>query len=98
MSERETWIVLGASSPIGRAFARIVAANGASVVLAGRDADDLARTAADLKVASGVDVEVAPFDAMDFASHANAAARWGAREGRLNVLLLFGLMTEQSEM
>src|SRR5258705_9113024 len=98
MSERETWIVLGASSPIGRAFARIVAASGADVVLAGRDMDDLTRTAADLKVASGADVEVAPFEAMDFASHANAAARWGERAGTLNVLLVFGLMPEQSDM
>lgn len=98
MSGQETWIVLGASSPIGRAFARRVAASGVHVVLAGRDVDDLQRTAADLRIASAASVDVVAFDAMDFASHAGAAARWAERPGRLNAILLFGLMPEQREI
>jgi len=98
MNARETWIVLGASSSIGREFARVAAAKGVDIVLAGRDTDDLARTAADLKIASGVDVEVTTFDATDFASHAGVAAHWGRRQGTLNAMLLFGLMPEQKEM
>lgn len=42
-----TWIVLGATSSMARAFARKAAAQGAGVLLAGRDRDDLAALAAD---------------------------------------------------
>ena len=38
----ETWIVLGASSSMARAFARAVAERGGGLLLAGRDGDDLA--------------------------------------------------------
>ena len=36
-----TWLILGASSSIGRAFARRAAAEGCDILLAGRDIDDL---------------------------------------------------------
>ena len=49
MTDR-TWLILGASSPIARAFARLVAGQGARLILAGRDRDDLARSAADLRL------------------------------------------------
>src|SRR5262252_2060953 len=96
MSEGATWLILGASSPIARAFARRLAKPDAHIILAGRDTDDMERTAADLRISSGASVEVAKFDALDFASHADAASRWGNREGPLNVILLFGLMPEQT--
>ena len=35
------WVVLGASSPIARAFAALVAAEGHGVILAGRDTEAL---------------------------------------------------------
>ena len=43
----QTWLIIGATSSIAKAFARAVAKNGASVLLAGRDMDDLNRCAAD---------------------------------------------------
>ena len=49
----ESWIILGASSSIGRAFARIVAQDGAAIVLAGRDIVDLERTAQDVEARFG---------------------------------------------
>ncbi len=46
-----TWIILGATSAMARAFARAVSAEGAAVLLAGRDKDDLAALAADCALA-----------------------------------------------
>ena len=39
----ETWIILGASSSMARAFARAVAGRGAAVLLCGRDLAELER-------------------------------------------------------
>ena len=41
----ETWIIVGATSSMARAFARKVASRGAHVVLAGRDMADMEQTA-----------------------------------------------------
>jgi short-subunit dehydrogenase len=98
MSGAETWLILGASSAIARAFAREAAARGADVILAGRDTEDLARTAADIGIASGRTTTVQPFDALDFSSHAALADRLAALPGVLNVALLFGTMPEQAAM
>src|SRR5262245_14296941 len=45
--------ILGATKGIGRALARRMAARGDTLYLLGRDLDDLARSAADLKARSG---------------------------------------------
>lgn len=94
----ETWIILGASSPIGRAFAAQVARNGSHLILAGRDIDDLNATASHLQIVTASTVEVYPFDAADLSSHAAAAHDWAQRPGRLNVVLLFASMPEQKDM
>lgn len=47
---RETWIVLGATSSIARAFARQMAAEGHALVLAGRDTDELEALATDCRL------------------------------------------------
>jgi short-subunit dehydrogenase len=98
MSGAETWVILGASSAIGRAFARQAAQRGADVILAGRDGPDLARTAADIGIATGRQVLVAAFDALDSASHAALAARIAPLPGLVNVALLFGIMPDQATM
>jgi short-subunit dehydrogenase len=94
----ETWIVLGASSPIGRAFAREVARPGTHVILAGRDVDDLARTASDIRIAGQASVEVSRFDATDLSAHGKQAAHWAERPGTLNAILLFGTMPQQADI
>ena len=71
---------------------------GADVILAGRDADDLARTAADIRSAYAVDASCVAFDAVDFAGHATLAESLADVPGVLNVALLFGIMPEQAEM
>jgi len=95
------WLILGASSSIGRAFARLAAAEGADVLLAGRDMDDLARTAADVRSRTGRRVDVLRFDAEAVDDHAAFVADCISRaEGaeELNVFLLFGTMPEQEEI
>ena len=96
-----TWLILGASSSIGRAFARLAAAEGADVLLAGRDIDDLELTAADVRVRTGRRVEVLRFDAEAIDDHAAFVAECAARatgDGELNVFLLFGAMPEQEDI
>jgi len=96
--EPETWVILGASSPIGRAFAKELARSGHYVILAGRDIEDLERTASDLRIATGTHVEVSAFDARDFSSHSTAAAEWAQAPGALHAIVLFGAMPQQHEI
>ena len=98
MNAKQTWLILGASSAIARAFAREAASRGADVILAGRDTEDLARTAADIVIATGGNATAQSFDAVDFASHAALAEKLTAVPGVLNVALLFGTMPEQASM
>ncbi len=95
----ETWLVLGGSSAIANAFAHEAAAAGHDVLLAGRDVEDLKRSAADIAIRHGVAAGALAFDAVDFDGHPDfmAACREAAK-GRLNLLLAFALMPEQSEM
>jgi short-subunit dehydrogenase len=94
----QTWIVIGASSAIGRALARLSAERGADVILAGRDSEDLHRTAADIGVATGRRTRVAPFDANDTGDHVALAELAHATEGVINVALLFAFMPDQADM
>jgi short-subunit dehydrogenase len=100
MSAADTWLVLGASSAIARAFARVAAAEGADVILAGRDRDDLDKSAADIALRSGRRATVLDFDALDYAAHAALLQR--AREavgtGTLSIFLAFGTMPSQAEI
>lgn len=95
-----TWLVLGASSAIARAFARAAAADGADILLAGRDPTDLETSAADLRVRFGRRVESVDFDALDKTGHAAMLqrARGFAGAGTLNIFLAFGTMRSQTEI
>jgi short-subunit dehydrogenase len=98
MSESSTWLVLGASSAIGRAIAEAAARRGSDVILAGRNLDELERTAAHIRITSGRKASTAPFDALAFDTHQYFANEIAGRTGELNVALLFALMPEQAEM
>lgn len=93
----DTWLILGASSSVARAFAFEVAQQGADVILAGRDAEDLARTAADLNVRTGREAAVLAFDATAYDTHASFVEACRGRAERLNVFLAFGVMPSQDE-
>ncbi|MEM9684427.1 MAG: SDR family NAD(P)-dependent oxidoreductase, partial [Pseudomonadota bacterium] len=95
LENRETWIVMGASSSIGRAFARQAAADGADIVLAGRDTDDLQRLAADVALRADCDVDVIYFDAQATGQHEEFVDRCVGRDGSINLMLLFGTMPDQ---
>ena len=90
------WLVVGASSAVSRAFARLVAEQGADVILAGRDLEDMERTALDLRVRGGGKIDVLRFDALDQSSHDAFVA--ALPEGPLDLFVGFGLMHPQDEL
>lgn len=63
-------LILGATSDIAFACAGQWAKQGARVMLAGRNTEDLTRKAADLKVRYQVEASIHYFEARDFGSHA----------------------------
>lgn len=94
----KTWVILGGSSSIGRAFARAAAAMGADILLAGRDKEDLERTAGDIVTQFGVSVNCASFDASDVRSHETLCDAVALSDGPIGIFLLFGFMPEQTEI
>jgi short-subunit dehydrogenase len=93
----DTWLILGASSALARAFARRAAHADARLLLAGRDPADLADCAADLRTRFQADVDIIAFDATASAGHEAVAARLAAAE-RPNVLLAFATLPSQPDL
>lgn len=92
------WVlILGATSGIARALAQRLCQDHCSVLLAGRDQDELLRMTADLRLRHSVRAEAIPFSALDYASHASFFEECINRTaGRLRgVLLCFGEMRPQ---
>ena len=93
-----TWIILGATSSMARAFARAVAETGAGVLLAGRDLDDLAALASDCHLRGSPVAEVVPFDARKPEGFAAMVERMEREEGELNAAVFVGSMPPQAEI
>jgi short-subunit dehydrogenase len=93
----DTWLILGGSSSVARAFAFEVARDGSDVLLAGRDTEDLARTAADLNIRTGRKATALEFDATAHDTHTQFVETCRGRAERLNVFLAFGIMPSQEE-
>jgi short-subunit dehydrogenase len=93
-----TWIILGATSSMARAFARKVAAEGAGVLLAGRDMDDLTVQAADAKVRGARMAEAVTFDARAPEGFQSLIDRLAREEGELNAAVFVGSMPAQAEI
>lgn len=93
----ENVLVVAALSGMGRAIAGELASRGHSLVLAARDQEELARTAADLRVRHRVAVETAPFEALDFDSHAALveAADRAFPGGLTGIVFCAGYMADQ---
>jgi NAD(P)-dependent dehydrogenase (short-subunit alcohol dehydrogenase family) len=93
-----TWLILGGSSAVGRAFARQAAEAGCEILLAGRDRADLERSCADVRIRTGQRAEAIYFDADPLADHDGFVAACRERAARLDVFLLFGAMPSQAEI
>ena len=94
----ETWIILGATSSIARAFARDVAARGDALLLAGRDMADLQALAQDCVLRGARLAEAVAFDARNAESFAAILARADQETGTLNTAVFVGSMPDQSEI
>ncbi len=75
-------LVVGASDGIGLATAKLLAAEGAAVTIASRDAAALAARAAEFGA------EAMPCDATDAAATAALVAGWEAKHPRLDILVM----------
>ena len=93
------WVlVLGPTSAIARATAGELADAGHDLYLAGRDLEEVARLAADLRIRHGVRVAHGRFDAAAVADHAVFLEEVLAHCGRLSgVLLAFGELGDQQQ-
>jgi decaprenylphospho-beta-D-erythro-pentofuranosid-2-ulose 2-reductase len=67
---RPSFLILGAGSDIGRAFSRVAAAAGCSLVLAARNSSQLDGLAQDLRTKHAAEVSLSDFDVLDTDGHA----------------------------
>lgn len=91
----QTWIILGASSSIAKAFIRSLAEDGAALILAGRRMEDLAATAADAAARGAVAATPVLFDARDPATFQPVLDLAAGRAGVLNCAVFVGSMPPQ---
>ncbi|MEQ9041399.1 MAG: SDR family NAD(P)-dependent oxidoreductase [Silicimonas sp.] len=93
-----TWIILGGTSTLARAFARKAAERGEGVLLAGRDLEDMQATATDCGFRGACLAETISFDARDPASFGPIMTRAEKIEGTLSIAVFVGSMPSQEEI
>ncbi|WP_371170798.1 SDR family NAD(P)-dependent oxidoreductase [Aliiroseovarius sp. 2305UL8-7] len=93
----QCWIILGATSSMARAFAQAVADRRASVVLAGRDMEDLRRSASDLSL-RGTEAVAMKFDARDLTTFEPIIDYAAKQEGVINAAVFVGSMPDQASI
>ncbi|MFA7235529.1 MAG: SDR family oxidoreductase [Phycisphaeraceae bacterium] len=93
----ENIVILGATSGIAKALARRFASRRCDLLLAGRDADELNRLAADCRARFNIAAGVETFDALNFDDHAAFVDRCFAHfsGGPHCVVLCYGYMVDQ---
>lgn len=92
----QTWLILGATSSMARAFTRAVAERGDAVILAGRDVADMEASAADATARGAAEAAVLSFDARNAATFDALIDAMEAREGVLNAAVFVGSMPPQA--
>lgn len=90
------WIILGASSAMGRAFARKAAESGCDLVLCARDADDLSRTANDCRARGAPQVTPVTFDVRNPDSFQPILDAAEKSDGLINCAVFVGSMPQQA--
>lgn len=91
-------LVIGATSAIAEATARLYAADGDALFLVARDAQKLAAVAEDLRVRGASVVDTATMDVQDFARHATVVQEAVTRLDGLDLLLVaHGILPDQGE-
>ena len=91
-------LIIGATSAIAEATARIFAARGDALFLVARNADRLQAIATDLNVRGAVRTATATLDVTDFAAHQAVIDRAERELGGLyTVLIAHGTLSDQSE-
>lgn len=98
LPNKGTFIILGATSAIARAFTRKAASEGYTLVLGGRDTEDLAALAQDAQLRGAPLVQVLPFDASDPAAINDLLTVAKTVPLSLNLFLAFGQMPEEALM
>lgn len=91
-------LIIGATSAIAQATARLFAAEGAQLYLVGRDPLRIAAAAADLRVRGATEVATATLDANDISHHAEVLdAAWSQWRGFDAVLVAHGVLPNQQQ-
>lgn len=89
-------LIIGATSAIAQATAKLFAQQGDAMFLVGRDADKLEAIAADLKVRGATKVVYITLDLNEFAQHADLIEQAHTRlEGLDTVLIAYGALDNQ---
>ncbi|MDE0588714.1 SDR family oxidoreductase [Halocynthiibacter sp. C4] len=92
----ETWIILGATSAMARAYARKVSETGAAVILAGRNTKELAALATDCEIRGARFANAAKLDVRDENTFGAIIKDAIKEEGTINVACFVGSMPDQS--
>jgi decaprenylphospho-beta-D-erythro-pentofuranosid-2-ulose 2-reductase len=90
-------LIIGATSAIAEATARVFAARGDALFLVARDGERLRAVAADLAVRGAMRTETATLDVADFAAHAAVLERAERELGGIDVALIaHGTLSDQA--
>ena len=92
----ETWIIVGATSAIARAFVRTCAARGAALLLLGRDMPELKRIATDCELRGAPSAKAVAFDTRKPEKFEAIIDDAALTSGTLNAAVFVGSMPEQS--
>ena len=92
----ETWILLGATSSMARALARKLADRGHSLVLAGRDMEDLRATAADARARGAARARRSI--SMPATRPPSVPSSTAAGSGVINAAVFVGSMPDQADI
>lgn len=91
-----TWIILGATSTMARAFARQAAERGAALLLLGRDMPALKRIATDCELRGALSAKAVAFDARKPEKFAAIIGDAAMATGPLSAAVFVGSMPEQT--